>query len=109
MRLHIIDGLTISEAKHRRLRRLVIDATVEALNEHANMMACGEIPMLSGPDALRDFAASINLALVLKEQPRPGLGWQNVCRACFGALIDWPGMRRCNCVTTMAAEHPTTT
>lgn len=57
------------DAEGQRRRRLVIDATVEALNEHDNLMACGEIPMLSGPDALRDFAASINLALVLKEQP----------------------------------------
>jgi hypothetical protein len=50
--------------------RCVADAVIEAANEYADMMERGEIEMCSGPDALRMFGATINVALILKDDPR---------------------------------------
>lgn len=37
---------------------------------------------------------------------RPGPGWGNVCQACCGAMIDWPGMRRCDCGKPKRRHQP---
>lgn len=42
----------------------IIDATIEGLQDYATMMERGEIPMRSGPEALREFAASISIVRI---------------------------------------------
>lgn len=48
----------------RRIADTMIDATIEAIQDYALMMDRGEISMRDGPDALRDFAATISLVRV---------------------------------------------
>jgi hypothetical protein len=41
------------------------------------------------------------LMLSMKELPMAneatGPGWENICRDCFGSMVEWPGMSMCNC------------
>lgn len=51
----------------RRAADAIIDATMEGLQDYAMMMDRGEIPMRSGPEALREFAASIGVVRIQQE------------------------------------------
>lgn len=39
--------------------QFIYNVMIEAVNEYARKMEAGEIPMRSGPDALRDYAATL--------------------------------------------------
>jgi hypothetical protein len=52
---------------YRSNRRRICEGLVEALNDYAARMAGGEIDMLDGPGALRDFGATVAIALLAAE------------------------------------------
>lgn len=56
----------------RSIADAMIDATIEGLQDYAGMMERGEIPMCSGPRALRDFAESISLVRIQQERAERG-------------------------------------
>jgi len=58
------DGATSAYLKlplsGRQFVGVIIDSLREALGDYAGLMERGEIPMLSGPDAVREFADSLS-------------------------------------------------
>lgn len=57
------------DADQKRAMDECLDALVKGLQDYAHMMDKGEIPMCSGPDALRDFAATILVVRIQQEEP----------------------------------------